>query len=131
MQVALSIFMEVSVKFESFQMLLSAVTDSGYSQEDLVSNLVGFYIGIGLIQKEEAIRLCHPVSKETALEIWDREGAVGENKNREWTPRYATNTGRYTKTQCIDECILSEVGFPSEFSSIKPARKGHLYRDAI
>jgi len=48
-RVALVIFMEVSVLFEGLQDSFpwNVVTDSGFSQEDLVSNLLGFYIAIG------------------------------------------------------------------------------------
>ncbi|MET1080630.1 MAG: hypothetical protein ABWY06_21675 [Pseudomonas sp.] len=127
-QIALAIFMEVSHRFESFQSALSLVTNSGYSQEDLVSNLIGFYIGIGEIEKLAALRLCHPVSAATAYKIWDREGAVGANKNTQWQPRYASSTVLIDEQQCRDECALVPKGFPDAFTRLQPAIKGsHFY----
>ena len=51
-RVALSIFMDVSRKFENLQRVAGwlKITDSGYSQEDLVSNLIGFYISVGSLK---------------------------------------------------------------------------------
>lgn len=128
-QVALTIFMEISLRFESFQKLLNPVTDSGYSQEDLVSNLIGFYIGIGEIEKLAALQLCHPTSDKTAYKIWDSEGAVGKNKNSDWQPRYARATDRVDTMECRDECALVNKQFPAEFTRIKPAPKGVWFRE--
>lgn len=128
-QVALAIFMEVSLRFESFQQVLSPVTDSGYSQEDLVSNLIGFYIGIGEIEKLAALQLCHPTSDKTAYKIWDSEGAVGKNKNTEWKPMFARATDRIDTMQCRDECALVNKKFPAEFTRIKPSLKGTWFRE--
>lgn len=44
--VALAIFKEVSLGFKDVQASLSAFTDSGFSEEDLVSNLLGFYVAV-------------------------------------------------------------------------------------
>lgn len=44
--VALAIFKEVSMGFEDVQASLSAFTDSGFSEEDLVSNLLGSYVAV-------------------------------------------------------------------------------------
>ena len=128
-QVALAIFMEVSHRFEKLQNLFSFVTDSGYSQEDLVSNLIGFYIGIGEIDKITALQLCHPISATAAFNIWDSEGAVGKNKNTNWQPRYAQSSAYTSKYQCIDECSLVKKEFPKEFQSIEPANKGDLFKE--
>jgi hypothetical protein len=86
--VGLSIFMDVSHDFERFQngALGRLLTDSGYSAEDLVSNLIGFYIAVGAITKTDAIAACHPVSRTTAERIWRNNGAVGSNKNFTFEP---------------------------------------------
>jgi hypothetical protein len=79
--VALGILLDVSNKFESLQgsFPYSLVTDSGYSAEDLVSNLVGFYRAVrpGFRYIEE----CRPVSRAAAEDVWKRYGAVGALKN--------------------------------------------------
>ncbi len=130
-RVALSIFMDVSKSFETLQARMSFMTDSGFSQEDLVSNLIGFYIGIGEISRRRALEICHPVSKQAALSIWDREGAVGQNKNRTWQPQYPDSTVHATEQYCRDECLYVEKSFPKEFQTIKPIRQGILHEELI
>ncbi|OMH31857.1 hypothetical protein BGP75_16205 [Motiliproteus sp. MSK22-1] len=128
-RVALSIFMEVSHRFENFQTVLSFATDSGFSQEDLISNLIGFYIGIGEIEKITALKLCHPVSAKTAFKVWDNDGAVGKIKNRQWKPKYASTTYRVDSKRCLDECSITKQEFPIEFQKIQPAQKGVWYKE--
>ncbi len=110
-RVALAIFKEVSYRFESFQQRFRLVTDSGYSQDDLVSNLIGFYIGIKDVQRMDILKKCHPVSKESALALWDRVGAVGKNKNKKWTPRLAIDILVTIKTACEVECLYQSKKF--------------------
>jgi len=61
--------MDVSGEFEAFQnnWLFRKFTNSGYSAEDLVSDLIGFYRAVE--PNIDYIQLCEPVSKETALYI--------------------------------------------------------------
>lgn len=115
--VALAIFMEVSERFENFQKILGwvKITDSGYSQEDLVSNLIGFYIAINEVSRLNILKKCHPVSDKAALLIWGKDGAVGKNKNTSWNPRYANG---------VPECANQPKNFPKELQRIKPATKG-------
>lgn len=123
--IALSIFMAVSRRFETFQSWFSFATDSGFSQDDLVSNLVGFYIGIGEMTRAEAIALLHPVSREAAEAIWDRSGPVGQNKNRSWTPQLQPSwVSDPAARECRDECAAQPKELPAEFRAIKPAEPG-------
>ncbi len=84
--VALSIFLDVSHAFEGMQSnwLFRQATNSGYSAEDLVSNLIGFYRAV--YPSKQFIALCQPVSKAVALRIWDKYGEVGSNKNYSTVP---------------------------------------------
>ncbi|MFG0603052.1 MULTISPECIES: hypothetical protein [Delftia] len=126
--VALAIFMEVSLEFEAHQELFPKfVTDSGFSQEDLVSNLIGFHIGVGTVTLAEVIAMAKPVSKETALAIWDRNGAVGSHKNRGFKPMYSPDTFMLSDKSCIDECRGIVPRAPVFFEKIKPAKKGELF----
>ncbi|EIS28458.1 hypothetical protein YPPY54_1978, partial [Yersinia pestis PY-54] len=50
------------------------VTDSGFSGEDLVSDLLGFYRVFSIPSPFEILR---PVSKEEALKRWDYYGPIG------------------------------------------------------
>ena len=103
--IALTIFQEVSVAFEKNQAGFpwSFISDSGFSQEDLVSNLLGFYLAVNGYDEMYIMQLCKSVSKEASFEVWDKDGAVGKNKNH--------------------ECKGTPV-FPSVFQTIQPAIKG-------
>ena len=129
--VALSIYMDVSHRFENFQQLWGLgdwFTDSGYSQDDLVSNLLGFYIAVGEMTKTEAIRISHPVSRATAESIWNEYGAVGENKNEKFEP-VLRDTGIVDDAEkmCRDDCMGQPRKFPVEFQTIKPVEPGTMY----
>ncbi|GKS89256.1 MULTISPECIES: hypothetical protein [unclassified Acidovorax] len=126
--VALAIFMEVSLEFEAHQEFFpNFITDSGFSQEDLVSNLIGFHIAIGTVTKAQALAMAKPVSKETALAIWDRNGSVGSNKNRGFKPMFSPDTSVINDKACINECggVLPRI--PEFLAQIKPAKKGTLF----
>lgn len=125
-QVALEVFMEVSLAFESLQdSFPDFVTNSGFSQEDLVSNLIGFYIACGLVTQAHVLAEAKPVSKEVALSIWDSEGPVGSNKNKSFMPLFS----KATTKQCHIACDGLSPRPPSFMNSIKPARKGTLFWD--
>ncbi len=121
--VALAIFMEVSKGFEAYQgnWFWSWLTDSGFSQEDLVSDLLGFYIAIGELSKEQVLELCHPASKEDSLALWDAQGAVGSHKNTKFEPMLSENPP--------DECAKQPMAFPQELKKITPVAKGELFID--
>lgn len=120
--VALTIFLDVSQAFESMQgaWLFRQFTNSGFSAEDLMSNLLGFYRAAE--PGKDYIALCEPVSKDVALGIWDRFGAVGDNKNRSPAPFLYPTDGSPGGPMC--------GVIPSFLDSIKPARKGDLFEDA-
>jgi hypothetical protein len=134
--VALAVFLMVSRAFEQHQFdwefslvdwlsqqLRGKPYDSGFSQEDLVSNLIGFYIGVGHVTKDQAIRMCHPVSRETAEKVWQVHGAVGKNKNRSFEPDLSARTGFIDNVNkvCRDDCIGQPRQFPRAFQQIVPA----------
>lgn len=130
--VALAIFMEVSLEFEKHQEHFPKyITDSGFSQEDLVSNLIGFHIAVGTVTKSQVIAMAKPVSKETALAIWDRNGSVGSNKNRGFKPMYSPDTSMTTRTACIDECGSHSPRAPEFLNTIQPAKKGVLFANNV
>jgi len=83
--VALSIFIGTSHQFESLQDFWPYVvlTDSGYSAEDLVSNLFGFCQAVNYADYTSFLHIC---AKEKAYRIWDYYGPVGEYKNKSVLP---------------------------------------------
>ena len=125
--IALSIFTEVSHAFEGFQSGFpgALLTDSGYSAEDLVSNLIGFYIAVGAITKSAAIEACRPVSQATAENIWTTYGAVGSNKNTSFEPHlFDSGMDDPKAAVCRDECGTAARRFPDVFKTIRPATLG-------
>ena len=92
---------------------------NGYSAEDLVSNLIGFYRAID--PGGQHIPLCQPVSKTTALAIWDKYGAVGNMKN------YSTVPYIYPIPPDIGGPMSARL--PYALTTIKPAKAGINYRE--
>lgn len=117
--VALAIFMDVSHSFETLQggWPFRKFTRSGYSAEDLVSNLIGFYRAVE--PHGQYIQLCQPVSKATALAIWDKYGDVGEMKN------YSTDPYVYPIPPAPGGPM--SVQLPFSLTTIKPAKKGTYF----
>lgn len=121
--VALSIFMEVSMGFESLQASMSLITDSGFSQEDLVSNMIGFYSAVhGAIDWKT---LCKPVSTEASLAVWDTNGPVGNQKNKVFQPQF------HACEECKSKHHVHVPRFPSVFQSIQPASKGLYFTEPV
>lgn len=83
--IALAMMMTMATKFEGFQSTFpnNRVTDSGFSGEDLVSDLLGFYRVMSIQHPFELLR---PVSKEEALKRWDYYGKIGSWKNDSFQP---------------------------------------------
>lgn len=77
--------MSLARKFEGLQASfpLNLATDSGFSGEDLVSDLLGFYRVVSIQNPFEMLR---PVSKSEALKRWDYYGKIGTWKNDSFFP---------------------------------------------
>ncbi|MCL2894570.1 hypothetical protein [Brenneria tiliae] len=83
--IALAMMMRTAVRFESLQASVpfSWTTDSGFSAEDLVSDLLGFYRTVRPMNYFPHLKL---VTREEALNRWDHYGPVGSYKNRIFRP---------------------------------------------
>jgi hypothetical protein len=83
---ALTIFLNTSFGFEAGQSSFpyNLFTDSGFSAEDLVSDLISFYRAVE--PGRRYIKMCEPISQAKALAIWDKFGAVGSHKNNSFRP---------------------------------------------
>lgn len=119
--VALSIFLDVSHSFETLQSgwPFHKFSNSGYSAEDLVSNLIGFYRA--LEPSGQHIQLCEPVSKRIALDIWDTYGAVGSIKN------YSTIPYIYPIPPAVGGPMSAQL--PYALTTIVPEKAGTSYRE--
>lgn len=118
-RVALAIFAEVSLGFEDLQGRFPwsvKTAHSSFSEEDLVSNLVGFYKAVR--PGFDYLKLCGTVSKAASLDVWDRAGPVGSRKNRTFTPLFRP---------CAD--CKGPPAFPHALQAISPAKKGELFSD--
>ncbi|GKW16641.1 hypothetical protein PEC301937_25900 [Pectobacterium carotovorum subsp. carotovorum] len=93
-RVALTIMMYTSHLFESHQdsALFNWYTDSGYSGEDLVSNLLGFYQAVDGINYLPQLEIADKVD---ALKRWDYYGPIGKYKNREFRPLLFPHPEKY------------------------------------
>jgi hypothetical protein len=120
--IALAIFMDVSLAFEELQAnwFFRHITDSGYSVEDLISNLIGFYRAVN--PGTDYIKSCNPVSKQQALATWDTYGPVGSMKNRNFTPILYPNP--------LKVCGIAQYGrLPQWLDTIKPAMIGVSFEE--
>lgn len=83
--IALAMMMTVARKFEAFQGVFpnNWVTDSSYSGEDLVSDLLGFYRVVSI---QNPFSMLRPISKAEALKRWDYYGKIGSWKNEFFQP---------------------------------------------
>ncbi|CAE1146323.1 hypothetical protein [Serratia sp. Tan611] len=92
--IALAMMMTLARKFEAFQSSfpINLVTDSGFSGEDLVSDLLGFYRVMSI---ENPFPFLRPVSKVEALRRWDHYGPIGSFKNESFLPILFPDPVRY------------------------------------
>lgn len=79
-RVALTLMYGTAKRFEAWQnsFIFNWYTDSGFSAEDLVSDLIGFYRVFGT--GPDPLLLAKPLSYTKALQIWDTYGAPGNFK---------------------------------------------------
>jgi hypothetical protein len=113
-EIALRIFLDVSYGFENMQAGFPFFLSSGFSQEDLISNLIGFYSAVKGVGDAQIKQLCKFVSKQASFDVWDshiKDGKIGDVKNKDHTiPRF------YSCSEC-----KNPPQFPALFKSIKRA----------
>lgn len=83
--IMLAMMMSLARKFEGMQASfpINLATDSGFSGEDLVSDLLGFY---RIVSIQNPFQMLRPVSKAEALKRWDYYGKIGSWKNDSFLP---------------------------------------------
>lgn len=84
--IALAMMITVARRFEGLQgsFPFSLASDSGFSGEDLVSDLLGFYQVMSCMNN--VFSYLKPISKEEALKRWDHYGKIGSWKNETFKP---------------------------------------------
>lgn len=111
---ALGIFVAASLTFERTQsnFILPKAASSGFSAEDLVSNLIGFYAALRGYDDATLRAMCGEVSVKESLRIWDAHlpGGLGKLKNRSFTPiRFPTKEGVRSPADIVWPAQLSGV----------------------
>lgn len=121
--VALSIFISTSHQFESLQAFWPyvVITDSGYSAEDLVSNLFGFCQAVDYTDYTSFLHIC---PKEQAWRIWDYYGPVGQFKNKSVLPLLFPDPA---DTSCTHQPYSGSL--PAFMSLIEPVADPHIIRE--
>lgn len=91
--IMLAMMMKVAYRFEGLQSRFpfNFLTDSGFSGEDLVSDLLGFYRVIDGIHYFSELK---PVSRDEALKRWDFYGPIGSFKNESFRPLLFPNPAK-------------------------------------
>jgi outer membrane protein OmpA-like peptidoglycan-associated protein len=110
LRVALAIFMAVSTAFEETQSATEFIAASSFSEEDLPSNLIGFYRAAHNLTRQDVERIA---------EVWDRTRSAAQFLG------YAFSETRYT----FKQLRLPAGGvWPAQFDSIQPEPPGRLWR---
>lgn len=124
--IALAIFQDVSRAFEGKQAAppIGWFSNSGFSSEDLVSNLLGFYSAVRGFQWEKE---CQPTTKSVSEAMWDKFGSVGDTKNFSFTPILYPCTWCEASGPLVPPAQVSGV-FPAALTEIVPAKMNPLFR---
>ncbi|MBF6334332.1 hypothetical protein IU450_00365 [Nocardia abscessus] len=88
LQVALAIFKRLSVDFEAQQAWTDLVGQSSYAQEDLPSNLIGFYMAARGFTRPDLTQICGVVDRQASLAEFDHRHDF--RQNHDFTPIGAT-----------------------------------------
>ena len=117
---ALGIFLSASFDLEGAQSSFpfSWVTNSGFSAEDLVSNLIGFYAAFRGMTQDQQRRICGEVSVAESLRLWDENlpNGLGAIKNRTLRPVLFPTRERGSGP--------ASTAFPLQFTTITPSPSG-------
>lgn len=107
LEVALSIFKTLSIAFETQQEWTDFLGDSAFAQEDLPSNLLGFYRAARGFNLADIERFCGAMDVTASVAEYDRNHSF--RKNRTFSPVGATGT------------------WPAELSTINDSSATSLY----
>ena len=81
LEVALSLFKKLSVVFETQQQWTDLIGSSSFSQEDLPSNLIGFYMAAHGLSQSDIGTMCEEASVDEALTEFDRDNDFERNRS--------------------------------------------------
>ena len=123
--VALAIFQDVSMAFESLQNLHPTSTSS-FSPEDLPSNMLSFYKHVEGINRTQIENVIEPVSVDESLEVFrSKPCTFAEKKYKNYTFEPKRFDSPYTSVNFGVPDILNTIK-PFEIKTIKDFGKGIL-----
>lgn len=113
---ALAIFLKASFDFETMQSSFpySLITNSGFSPEDIVSNIIGFYSAFRNIPQERMRTICGEVSVAESERIWDAHLPDG----------FSGLKNKTTRPILFPSNACQDTTFPPLLTSITPAAEG-------
>ncbi|MDE9430757.1 hypothetical protein [Xenorhabdus bovienii] len=129
-RVALTIMMYTTHSFESYQdsFPFTWFSDSGYSGEDLISNLFGFYQAVNDINYLPQVGV---VSKDEAFKRWDYYGPIGKYKNKTFKPLLFPDPEKYpNNARPYHASLPSFLNTIAPISDIKTSQDVMLIEDA-
>jgi hypothetical protein len=111
LQVALRIFMLQSLGFEALQNWTDAIGSSSFSEEDLSSNLIAFYMGARSFPRSTI---------ETICDVWSSARSLSKFNGYTFNKRISFHPG---------SLLPSGGSWPADLSSIRPADTGGTLMD--
>jgi RHS repeat-associated protein len=118
-RVALAIWMDLSRVHERGQWPFR----SSFSEEDLPSNMIAFYMAVDNLSKEAVAKKCGVIPRETAQKLFDRQGGMGTNKDFKPVDRNAM-----ANEICPGTCPEA-MKWP--FDSYTPAPEGNGWKGVV
>jgi len=125
--VALGIFLEIALRFEAFQgeWPYSWFTTSSFSEEDLTSDILGFYRSVRGVTKPEIEKACQAIKdKEVLRTIWRQTGGTA-TYHPEWVPNHLKPKYHHGDSAMAAACCAkSAKQWPKEYDEVAPAKRG-------
>jgi hypothetical protein len=106
LQVALRIYMLQSLGFEALQNWTDSIGSSSFSEEDLTSNLIAFYMAASSFNRSNV---------ETICDVWSSARSLSEFNGYTFNKRISFHPG---------SLLPSGGAWPADFSTITPAVTG-------
>lgn len=137
-EVALAIWMDLAQRFEKnqgdFLHVHIAQTNSSFSQEDLPSDVIGFYMAINGWKDRDAVKDENGLGKSMGVFLLPEDGAkflqhmgdLGDdkNKNKTFTP---CDHNMEIADYLNDPQFKTPLKYPEKLKTIKPAPRGDLW----
>ena len=120
--VALGIFAEIAWRFEEHQAWWGLA--SGFSEEDITSDFLAFYMGVRKFSKSDIMDICQVLSPWASRRVYDETGGLEYYEpaweHNHWVPQLHHLDSSTAACACAD----TKREWPDEFDVIPRATKG-------